>query len=173
MRGITIAAVLSIAAIGACNRQPDVQKMADGALESVALADEVDASYDDDNRVVHLSGTVPTPDDRNRAHDAVRASVGSLAQVANDIVVDGPGAEAGDDLDAGIEERFETLHSNTADLKGYDIDASVDNAVLTLTGDVQTAADKSKFESMARDIPGVSQVINAIVVKPEMRRPAR
>ena len=63
--------------------------------------------------VVRLSGTVDSADQRSRAADAVKASIGTHAQVANEIVVEGAHAEAADDLDTGIEERFETLMENS------------------------------------------------------------
>jgi osmotically-inducible protein OsmY len=171
MRALVMAAALvSIVAVGACQR-PDVQKMADGALESVNLDDKVDANYDKDDKVVHLSGTVPTDDDRNRADDVVRASIGDLAQVANEIVVEGLNEKSADDLDRGIETRFDTLWSNSAELKDYDVDFAVTNGVGTLTGDVGTEAERARFEEMARSIPGVTDVVNSIKVNPEVRRP--
>lgn len=157
---------------GACNREPDVQKMADGALDSVALNDEVDATYDRDARVVHLSGTVASPGDRSRANDAVHASVNGLAQVANEIVVKGPHAEGADDLDAGIRERFDTVWTNTPELKQYSVGAKVENGVVTLTGDVGSEQERMQAEALTRAIPGVTQVVNAVKVNAEsVRKP--
>ena len=69
-----VGALASAVSVGACERGPDVEKMADGALERAALNDKVDAEYDESARVVRLSGTVDSADQRARAADAVRAS---------------------------------------------------------------------------------------------------
>jgi osmotically-inducible protein OsmY len=168
---VMAAALTSAVALAGCQRNPDVQEMADTALERVMLDDRVDASYDRDEKVVHLSGTVPTNDDRARANDAVKTSIGDLAQVANEIVVEGVNAEAADDLDEGIEQRFDTLWSESVELKDYDVDLEVENGVGTLTGDVGTDADRTRAEEMARSIPGLKSVVNSIKVNPEVRRP--
>jgi len=144
--------------------------MAEGALESVALDDHVDARFDRSAGVVRLSGTVDSADERTRAGDAVKASIGTRAQVANEIVVEGAHAKAADDLDAGIEERFETLMENTPDVDSSDVALRVANGVVTLTGTVPRDVDRTKIEGLVRSIPGVFQVVNAVTV--ERSRPA-
>ncbi len=165
MRKLMAGALVSALAVGACQRGPDVQRMADGALESVALDDHVDAKFDESARVVRLSGTVDSADQRSRAVDAVTASIGAHAQVANEIVVEGPHADAADDLDDGIEERFESLLENAKDVDGDDVDLRVENGVVTLTGSVDNDADRTKIEGFVRSIPGVNQVVNSITVE--------
>ena len=173
MRGWVMAAMISAVAVAGCQRGPDVQKIADGALESAALDDKVDAKYDKDAKVVHLSGTVPASTDRERANDVVRASIGNLAEVANEIVVEGTDAKTADDFDGSIRERFDTLRDETPELKDYDVTVKVENGVLTMTGEVGTAAQSKQFEAMARTIPGVKDVVNTIMVNPKAaRRPA-
>ena len=157
--------------IGACDREPDVEEIANGALDEVQLNDAVDANYDAEAGVVHLSGNVARAEDRTRANDAVRASVQGMALVANQIVVDGAEEEMADDLDSGIEERFDSLWENgPAELKDLDVDAAVENGVVTLSGEVRTAAEKTKVEEMARTIPGVTDVVNGVAVNPNAGR---
>jgi osmotically-inducible protein OsmY len=141
---IVIGALASAMSVGACQRGPDVEKMADGALESVALDDKVDANFDKGAGVVRLSGTVDS--------------------VANEIVVEGAHAEAADDLDSGIEERFETLVAKSTDINANDVDLRVENGVVTLTGTVPTDAERTKVEGLVRSIPGVQQVVNSVTV---------
>jgi len=167
---MVIGALASAVSVGACQRGPDVEKMAEGALESIALEDHVDAKFDRSAGVVRLSGTVDSVDERTRAADAVKASIGTRAQVANEIVVEGAHAKAADDLDAGIEERFETLMENTPDVDSSDVALRVANGVVTLTGTVPRDVDRTKIEGLVRSIPGVFQVVNAVTV--ERSRPA-
>jgi hyperosmotically inducible periplasmic protein len=162
---IVVGALASAVSVGACQRGPDVEKMAEGALQSVALEDKVDAKFDEPAGVVRLSGTVDSADQRVRAADAVKASIGSRAQVANEIVVEGAHAKAADDLDAGIQERFETLMENSTDIDGSDVDLRVANGVATLTGTVRTDAERTKVEGLVRSIPGVNSVVNTVTVE--------
>lgn len=173
MRNVLMIGVLAVS-LTACQQSPDVEEMATGALESAALADQVDAEYDESARVVRLSGTVDDATARQRAYDVVRTSVGDRAQIANEIVVEGAHAEAADDMDGGIEERFETLWQNSPELESENVDLRVENGVVTLTGEVATEAERVKVEGLARSIPGVRDVVNSITVNPEAprRRPA-
>jgi osmotically-inducible protein OsmY len=61
-------------------------------------------------------------------------------------------------LDQKIEKR---IHDSS--LKKYDVKASVDNGVVTLTGTVPTEADRRKAAQLAT-VPGVARVDNKIVV---------
>ncbi|MCC7125139.1 MAG: BON domain-containing protein [Acidobacteria bacterium] len=167
----TLALFLTVACGG--GRDIDVQQMADGALDSVALGDKVDAHYDRDDKVVRLSGTVATATERDNAAQAVEKSVGPHAQVANEIVVEGPHADAADDMDDGIEERFENLLANTENLKNLDVDVRVENGVVTLSGDVPSEQDRASIEGMARAIPGVRDIVNSLKVNADAARARR
>lgn len=174
MRTWLLTSLLSAAlATGACDRGPDVQKMADGALDSVALGDKVDAHYDKSASVVRLTGTVDTDGERARAADVVTAAVGAHAQIANEVVVRGVQAEAADDLDDGIEKRFTTLMDAEPTLKDGDVDLRVNNGVVTLSGTTKTAAQSKRIEDLATSIPGVTQVVNSLAVDGDGRPAAR
>lgn len=162
---IVMGAVASAMTVGACQQGPDVERMAEGAIESAALQDQVDVNFDRSAGVVRLSGTVDSAAQRARAADAVKASIGTRAQVANEIVVEGAHAEAADDLDSGIEERFETLVENSPDLDADDVDMRVENGVVTLTGTVPTDAARTKVEGLVRAIPGVRETVNSVRVE--------
>jgi len=164
MRSVMCIGVLTVAlGVTGCQRGPDVEKMADGALKSVALDDKVDAHYDKGAHVVRLSGTVDTAAEKDKAVDAVRASIGSQAQVANEIVVEGINKDAANDMDGGIKERFENLMEHS-ELDSNNVDLRVKNGVVTLEGTARSDADRTKIESIARSIPGVTQVVNGMTV---------
>ena len=81
-----LAAATLIATTACGPRTPDYEKTADTALETAAL-DKVDANYDNDAKTIHLTGTVDTENDRQRAADVVQKAVGDGAQVANEVTV--------------------------------------------------------------------------------------
>ncbi|MGE0815784.1 MAG: BON domain-containing protein [Vicinamibacterales bacterium] len=168
MRSWLLVGTLAVT-VAACQRSPDIEGMATGALESAALQDAVDAAYDESTQVVRLTGTVDTSSDRDRALDVVRASVGNRAQIANEIVVTGMQAEMADDLDDGIETRFDTQWKAAPEAKNADVDLRVENGVVTLTGEVPTATAKTRAEEVARSIPGVKDVVNALEVNADPR----
>jgi osmotically-inducible protein OsmY len=165
VKSLIVAVALVAASAAACQRGPDVKDMADGALKSVALNDKVDADYDRSAKVLRLSGTVDTDSERSRAETAVKNAIGQYAQVADEIVVKGLDAKTADDLDGGIEKRFKTLVDSTPDLKDRDVNVRVENGVVTLSGSTRTAAERASAESLARSVPGVTEVVNAITVQ--------
>jgi osmotically-inducible protein OsmY len=55
----------------------------------------------------------------------------------------------------------------TSDLRESTIDVDVENDVVTLRGTVETAAQKSKAEQVAKDIDGVKSVRNQLRVAPD------
>src|SRR5262245_63690301 len=65
--------------------------------------------------------------------------------------------------DSTLADRINTKLDASTTLKRYDIDASVTNGVVTLTGKVRTAAERTRA---ARDagIPGVVRVDNKITL---------
>lgn len=170
MRGLVIAAFVSALGVAACDRGPDIEKMANDALDRAALAEKVDATYDKSQNVVHLSGKVNSADDRTKADEAVRASIGNRAKVANEVVVEGLNAQTADNFDDAIEERFTVLWKETPDLKEFDVLLDAKNGVATLEGKVATDTERTKAEGLVRSIPGVRDVVNSIQVTPDARR---
>ena len=173
MRGLVIALFVSALGVTACNSGPDVEKMANDALDRAALADKVDANYDKSQNVVHLTGKVATADERTKADDAVRASLGNRAKVANEVVIEGLNEKTADNFDDAIEERFSALWKDAPDLKDFDVSLDAKNGVATLEGKVATNAERTKAEGLVRAIPGVKDVVNSITVAPDARRTVR
>jgi hypothetical protein len=83
---IALAATLTLAG-GACADRPDPDDMAEEALTRWGI-DGVEADYDEDAKVVRLTGTVGTEDQKQNAEESVRAAVGRTATIQNDISVD-------------------------------------------------------------------------------------
>src|SRR5262245_31993730 len=66
--------------------------------------------------------------------------------------------------DSAIKSRVEARLNNVEALKDEHIDVSVDNGVVTLKGDVKTAADRDQAAQLAK-VPGVTTVENKLEVE--------
>lgn len=163
-----LAAATLIATTACGPKTPDYEKTADTALSSAAL-DKVDANYDNDAKTIHLTGTVDTENDRQRASDVVQKAVGDGAQVANEVTVANKDEGIADDLDNGIETHLGNLVDQEADLKDDSIDFDANNGVVTITGEVKSAAERDKVGDLARSQPGVKDVVNSLEVKPNKK----
>jgi osmotically-inducible protein OsmY len=161
--GCLAATLLIATACGPAN--PDYEKTADDALSSAAL-DRVNADYDNDAKTIHLRGTVNTEGERQRAADVVQKAVGDGARVANEVTVANKDEEIADDLDGGLEERLGELVDNDAGLKDDSITFDANNGVITITGDVDSTAERDRVGDLARSQPGVKDVVNSLEVKP-------
>jgi osmotically-inducible protein OsmY len=74
-------------------------------------------------------------------------------------------AQTNDTLEDRIERRLET----SAQVRKYDVRVKVENGVVTLTGDVATAAQKAEAERLAK-IDGVTRVDSQIKIDPDEDR---
>ena len=160
-----LSAGLLVASVACAPNQPDYEDQASRALEGANLGD-VDVDYDESERVLHVSGTVPTESDRQRAGDIVEKAVNNGARVANEVTVAGGHEEIADDFDGGIETRLENRIELDPALKDRSISFDANNGVVTITGRVDNAAEKERVETMARTEDGVRDVTNALEVGP-------
>jgi len=147
----------------ACGGGPDYEEQANKALDGAKL-DAVDADYDASERVVHVTGTVPSEVDRQRAGDIVEQAVNNGARVANEVTVAGGDEKIADDLDGGIETRLENRVELDPTLKDHSISFDANNGVVTISGRVPTIGDKERVETMVRAEEGVRDVTNALEV---------
>ena len=70
----------------ACSEGPDPDDTAEQALERWGIKG-VEADYDDDAKVIRLTGSVATEDMKQNAEESVRAAVGRTATITNEIMV--------------------------------------------------------------------------------------
>lgn len=163
-----VATAAFIATVACGPRHPDYEKTADTALSSAAL-DKVDADYDNDAKTIHLTGTVNTENERQRAADVVQKAVGNGAQVANEVTVANKDEATADDFDSGLETRLNELVDNEPGLKDEAIDFDANNGVITITGTVKSAAERDHVGDLARSQPGAKDVVNSLEVKPNKK----
>ena len=120
--------------------------------------------------VVTLSGQVPTEIDRELAGDVARDTTG-VKQVDNQLRVE-PGLKPSDaslressrvadlEIHADLRERLAASKHFT----GSEIQVSVKDRVVTLTGRTQTPQQKTGVEQLARSLPNVVKVVNQLTV---------
>ncbi len=162
---VTIAGTLA-GCSSASTKSPDVSDSIRTALDQAGLKD-VSASEDREKGVVTLGGHVAADADKAQAESIARPFAGAEV-VANQIGVVTPGAESktaaiNADLDKGIEGNLDAallkdrLHEN--------VKYSVKNHVVTLTGEVDSQAKRSRAEVVASAVLNVQQVVNELQVR--------
>lgn len=163
---ISVMAVAIGALVGAVACGPeraDYDSAAQQALNREGF-ENLSTSYDDDNKVLHIKGTVMTETEREKAGEVARSAVAPGAQVANEVTV-ARKADTADDLDSGLSTRLENLIEEDAVLSAADIDFDVKNGVVTITGRVASADQKARVGNIAREQPGVKDVVNTLEIQ--------
>src|SRR4051812_26336057 len=137
-------ALALVCALGAaCNRAPDPEEQVSKALKEARL-DAVKVDWDKDARIAHLRGTVEQPTDRQRAEDVATAAVGTSGRVLNELTIKNLNDSSADDLDGDIRSHLKDMVHNDQVLRDGDINFDVTNGVVTVKGEVRTAAEKNK-----------------------------
>jgi hyperosmotically inducible protein len=167
-----ILGLLLVAGTVGCNRaanNADVEEQINRSLEAAGLRD-VSADQDADKGVVTLTGEVLDEGQKARAEEIAKAEAGGQI-VANEISVrpvglEGQMQETQSALDDGIENNYEAeLVKNNLEAVSYDSR----EGVITLTGSVDTPAQRQLAEKLATSVPNVKQVVNMIEVGGEPR----
>jgi len=154
---------LLVASVACARNEPNYENLANEALDRANLS-AVDADYSTSDKVVHVTGTVNSEADRQRAGDVVQRAVNKGAQVANEVTVAGGDEKVADDFDDAIETRLKNRVDLEGGLKHQDITFDANNGVVTISGRVATAADKARVDKMAHEESGVREVVNSLEV---------
>ena len=147
-------------------RLPDVQSEIRKSLDQAGYED-ISVSQDRDKGVVTLGGHVASGPDKQQAGSIAESlAVGQV--VADQIAVEPPGAESdaknvNSDADNGIKSNMDAALIQNH-LK-RDVDFSVKDGVVTLTGNVNSQIRRSQVEKIASGVPNVQQVVNEVQVK--------
>jgi osmotically-inducible protein OsmY len=127
-------------------------------------------AVDTKDGVVTLSGQVPSEVDRELAGNVAKDTTG-VKHVDNQLRAE-PGLKPSDaslressrvadlEIHADLRERLAASEY----LAGSEIQASVKDRVVTLTGRVQTPQQKAGAEQLARSLPNVAEVVNQLTV---------
>jgi osmotically-inducible protein OsmY len=162
--GSVLAVVCALGA-GACDRGPDPEEQVSKALKDAKL-DDVKVDWDQDAHVAHLKGTVDQATDRQRAEDVATAAVGTSGRILNEVTVRNVNENSADDLDGDIRSHLKDMVDNDQVLRDRDINFDVNNGVVTVKGEVRTAAEKNKVTEIVRAAPGVKDMANGLEIKP-------
>jgi osmotically-inducible protein OsmY len=125
--------------------------------------------------IVTLRGTVDTYAARRQAVALARNSAG-VREVRDELRVQPaaetagrPDGESDETLgqqvtDAWIATKIQSKYFLDADVKGRDVSVSVENGTVTLTGSVDSEAEKKTAEQIARETEGVGEIRNLLTV---------
>jgi osmotically-inducible protein OsmY len=163
-----IVALLAMPAAYGCNREPDVKERVSESLEQANIKD-VNVDWDNDGKIVHLKGEVASSAERQRAEQIAGAAVGTSGTVLNELTVDGMNDDTADDLDGQIRDRLADMIDRDQTLTDRDIDFDVNNGVVTVKGNVRTAAEKNRVSELVKSAPGVKDFANALEIEPANR----
>jgi osmotically-inducible protein OsmY len=159
----TLLAIGLLAGCSSTQKAPTVDGNIRTSLQQGGFKD-VSVTQDRDKGVVTLGGHVAT--------DADKASVNQIAQslatgqvVANQVEVlpasdPGPAKAVYADLDKGIDSNLDAALITGGYKTG--IGHTVKNGVVTLTGTVDTATQRTQIETIAQGVPNTQQVVNEI-----------
>jgi osmotically-inducible protein OsmY len=156
---VIISVIVSLAFVGACNRESDVKDRVDKQLKNERI-DDVNVDYDRDARIVHLKGAVDSAAEKQRAEHVAEQVVGTSGRVANELTVRHADEQTANDMDGEIRKQLNATVKNDRALQDRDINFDVNNGVVTIKGHVRTAAEKQKVGEMARAAQNVKDVVN-------------
>jgi osmotically-inducible protein OsmY len=156
----------ALAAGGGCASGPNPTDNATKALRAANL-NEVTVEWDRRARIAHLRGTVDRSPDRQRAEEVANAAVGQDGRVLNEITIKGLNEKIAGNLDGQIKDQLKEMAKSDPILRDRDLTFEVNNGVVTVKGDVQTADEKTKVGELVRAAPGVKDMANAVEIKPK------
>jgi len=163
-------ALLAVGVLVGCSqtppKSPDVSEAIRKSLDQAGFKD-VSVAQDREKGVVTLAGDVAAEGDKSQAESIAKSLAGGQV-VANQIAVVLTGAESDSktvnaDLDRGIEKNLDAALIQNKLHKGVKYAAK--NAAVTLTGEVNTQAQRAMAEKVASQVPNVKQVVNELQVK--------
>ena len=166
----TMLMLFSAGLMSACSqtsaKSPDVTDSIRTSLDQAGLKD-VSVTEDTDKGVVTLGGHVTNDADKAQAETVAKSLAGAQV-VADQIAVIPVGGEkeakaVNSDLDEGIEKNLDAalIQNRLHDSVKYE----VKNAVVTLSGEVNSQSKRARAESIATAVPNVAQVVNDLQVK--------
>lgn len=173
--GVVLLVTFALLMMVACTKKEtaSVKEPVEQALKAAGM-DNINIDEDREKGVVTLKGDVNSEADKARAAQVAQSAAGSVV-IKNELAVKPQGAEDRaeemlSETDKAIKDEWQKLNDAQ---KWEDINADVQNGVLTLKGEVASAAVRTRVEGMATKLPGVKQIVNELNIKgQEGERPA-
>lgn len=167
---LSVVAVLALTLLFGCNRDttktPDVTGNVRKSLDWAGLKN-VTVTQDRDRGIVNLGGRVSNEAEKSQAEAiATPIAVGQVVAVQIAVIPADNEKDAkaiNSELDKGIESNLSAAltGSKLKDSVKYE----VKNAVVTLTGELESQARRTLAEKVAAGVPNVQQVVNTIQIK--------
>jgi osmotically-inducible protein OsmY len=165
-----MAVLMGMTLLGACNQGPNPKDRVSRELKDANIK-TVDVDYDSDAKVVHLKGAVDSSAERVRAEEIAHKAVGTSGAVANELTVKGVNDRTADEMDSAIRRELNAKVGNDRALEHRDIKFTVNNGVVTITGEVRNEAEKDKVKEMTRSTENVKEVVDALKINHQLRQP--
>ena len=162
----TGSALLAIGLLAGCSTTQKTAAVSDNIRKSLVQAGlkDVSVTQDRDKGVVTLGGHVATDADKANANQ-IAQSLAANQVVANQVAVlpvsdSGPAKTVYADLDKGIDSNLDAALISGGYKTG--IGHSAKNGVVTLTGTIDNASQRTQLETIAQGVPNTQQVVNEI-----------
>jgi hyperosmotically inducible periplasmic protein len=163
-------ALALVALVGCSSTQPPATQLDDTKIKAEVMARiaadpdtnpfEIEVAVNEG--VVHLTGVVDEPGDREEAA-RLAASASGVVRVVNDIKVGDQ--TLGERVDDGmITARVKAKIAASSQLNPFDVQVNTVDGEVSLTGRVHSQADKDEAERLARETDGVRAVRNLLEV---------
>ena len=151
--------------------QPDVESRVNDQLKSANLDNKVNVDWKADEKALHLTGEVKTAGEKARAEELAQQVVGTSGRVVNEVKLEAVDMGKVDDtVEEQLGKMFEDRTEWDFDGKGVTFDSN--QGVVTITGNVESEAVKSKIGTRARAVAGVTDVVNNLEVETKKTAPA-
>lgn len=174
-RLIAVAALSLSIGVGAAactgNTNNDTGDRVEKALDDANLAD-VNVDYDRDANVVHLKGKVDSADQKQQAERIAETAVGTSGKVLNELTVEGANEDRMETVDDQIKNRLNDAVRTNERLAEQSIDFYVNNGVVTVTGEVETQAQKDQIGQLVKGTPGVKDFANELTISKDKDKAA-
>lgn len=170
-----IAATLFVSLIAGCSQQDQshAQSVADDALiaaqvrAKIAVVDPATVSLvhvTSDRGAVTLSGKIKTAKERTDVENAARG-VSGVKSLTDDIVLDPAAPTAGEmESDLALSARIRAALAAQTGVNVAAVHVDVHRGVVTLTGELPSAAHREVADQTVRKVPGVVKLIDNITV---------
>jgi len=159
-----LALALALGATACTNTANDAANRVEKALDE-AKVEGVNVDYDRNARVVHLKGKVDSTEMKDRAGQIAETAVGTSGTVLNELTVEGMDEDRLESVDDQLKTRLNDAIQAHPELSEQPIDFYVNNGVVTVTGEVKSAAQKDEVARILKDTPGVKDFANELRVE--------
>jgi len=168
---VVLMTLLTVGALVGCSSQrantPPAKDNVVNALKDKGI-DNINVDENRDKGVITLKGDVQSDDQRRQAGDIAQTAAPGRV-IANELAVRPQGEEGtAKKIESNTDDAIESSFKAEIAAHHWDnqhIHFNAKNGVLTLTGDVDTPAQREQAEKVAARIDGVRQVVNELQVK--------